>query len=316
MLFLGVDGGGTKTAFTIIDKQGNTIFNYVAGTAHIDQIKKQGLIQLFENFLKELSHKNIDMDDISYCFFGMPGYSEAPLWDQQIHEVLDFFFSNKYTCGNDSVSGWAAGLAGKAGINLIAGTGTICLGVDDNACSVRSGGWGHLIGDEASGFWLGKNLMEIFTKQADGRAEKSALYSIFREELLLKDDNDLINLVYNQWEGSREKIANLSRIISPALQQNDPYIEHLMDQCAQEMASMVFAVANKLDFVGDIPVSYSGGVFNLGAYILDPFRLYLGQHKKNFSITKPLLTPDRGSALYAAKLGGLEITPTFITNLQ
>ena len=317
MFFLGVDGGGTKTAFVLINKNGETVFRYTTTSAHIAQIQKQGLIRLFEEFFTELDKKGLNKDDIEYSFLGMPGYTESALWDTQIEEVLASYFKDKHTCGNDAVAGWAGSLACNVGINLVAGTGTICFGIDDHQNSARSGGWGHLIGDEASGFWLGKQVLEIFTKQSDGRELKSPLYTIFKDTVKLQNDNDLIDIVYNRWLGSRDKIADLSKIAYVALLEGDTNAKELIELCAKEMASMVHAVAKKLEFSNTIEVSYSGGVFKMGEHILPIFTKYLNQNSDNlqFSIKQPIFEPDKGSALYAAKLGGVDISNKFLENL-
>ena len=71
-------------------------------------------------------------------------------------------------------------LACRAGINLVAGTGAIGFGKDSFGKTARSAGWGYFCGDEGSAYWLGKQLISIFGKEADGRKAKTPLYDIVR----------------------------------------------------------------------------------------------------------------------------------------
>lgn len=316
MFFLGVDSGGTKTDFCLINGQGKPVFSYSSGSGHIAQIGTSGLDQLFDDFVKELHKNGISIGDISYTFLGMPGYTESESWDRHIETTLTRIFGSRYTCANDAVPGWAGSLACKPGINLVAGTGSIVFGMDAKKNEARCGGWGHYLGDEASGYWIGKNVLEIFTKQSDGRLEKTLLYTLVKERLGLKKDGDIIDLVYNKWNGGREKIAALSKIAHEAALKNDACALKLIDKTAEEMASMVYAVAEQLSFEGAISVSYSGGVFRMGEIITGALLGQLKAHKLSFSLETPLLSPVLGAALYAALLEGQNITPEFIQNLS
>ena len=80
----------------------------------------------------------------------------------------------------------AGSLAGKDGVNIVSGTGSIGLGKDSTGTFARCGGWGDYVGDEGSAHWIGKKTLEIFSKEADNRLEKGDLYYNIREKLNMK----------------------------------------------------------------------------------------------------------------------------------
>src|SRR5207249_5513001 len=76
---------------------------------------------------------------------------------------------------NDLIPAWAAGTGGAPGIALIAGTGSNALGVNASGEAWRAGGWGHILGDEGSGYWLGLHGMQAAVTWRDGRGRPTRL---------------------------------------------------------------------------------------------------------------------------------------------
>ena len=103
---------------------------------------------------------------------------------------------------------------------------------------------------------------------------------------------------------TRGSIAAMSRLVARAAHDGDSSAIRIFDEAARELAAIVEAVRQALEFEpGEtVPVSHSGGVFNSGALILDPFRRDLEQRSGSYRVTAPILTPSGGAAIYAARL--------------
>ncbi len=303
--FIGIDSGGTKTGVSIIDKNKNEVLSFQKGTGHYLQIGFNGLEELLVSILDEVLKKlNIDRENIGYIFAGIPGYGEIKE-DQKIIEdiVKKVWRGIKFQLGNDMKAGWAGALGCNPGINIIAGTGAIGYGINELGEETRTSGWGHACGDEGSAYWIAKKGIEVFTKQADGRYPKTLLYTIMREELKLKEDFDLIDLIYNQYSLDRGKIAQLSMIVYKAAEKNDPYSLEIFKEASIEIGLMIKAISEKIDFVErPIKVSYVGGVFKASKYIFNNLENYLTDNKVDVVVLEPRYTPVYGSALYALKL--------------
>ncbi len=315
MYFLGVDGGGTKTGFCLIDSKGKIIMSYIGKTCHIEQVGQDGMRKVFQDFYDEALKKGIKKEQIKNSFLGIPGYSEIEAWDKKILEVVSEYFTN-YTCGNDVVAGWAGSLQCESGINLVAGTGAIAYGQNDENQSARASGWGHICGDEGSAHWIGKKGIEAFGKQSDGRSEKGFLYKLICEKLKLKKDFDLIDIIHNEWKLSRTKIATLSELVSKAAKLGDNDAVKIMNEAAYEIALMVKGVRSKMEFKNKIKISYSGGVFKAKELILVPLRKHLDSYNINYELLEPKLEPVIGAALYAYKLAGNKASDEFLENLK
>ena len=123
----------------------------------------------------------------SFAFFGLPAYGEDSATTAQLDAMPSpLFDAAHYRCGNDMVCSWAGSLACADGISVIAGTGSMAYG--EYAGRMRAaGGWGELIGDEGSAYWIAREGMNLFSRMSDGRAARGPLYGLVRERLGLDD---------------------------------------------------------------------------------------------------------------------------------
>lgn len=316
MYYIGIDGGGTKTTFTLINEQGLKIGQYKTGTTHYAQIGFDGLKSVIKEGIEEiLENSDISRNLIKGVFLGLPGYGEVKSVKHKIEEVVKSILGDiKYEIGNDVEVGLAGSLAGEDGINIVSGTGSIALGKDSTGSFARCGGWGDYIGDEGSAHWIGKKTLEIFSKEADNRLEKGDLYYNIREKLNLEDDFDIIDYVLNKIQKDRGKIAEFSSICHESALQGDKNAIKIFEEAAYELSLLVKMIVNELNFEKEILVSYSGGVFNSKEMILKPLRKELSDF--NVKLIEPILGPDEGACLLAYKLDGNMITESFIENLS
>jgi N-acetylglucosamine kinase-like BadF-type ATPase len=305
-MYLGVDGGGTKTALCLLDRDGRVVAQARAlscyylgeGIDLVGRVLQQGIDEVCEK-------ASLTPADIRYAFFGLPSYGEVsgdvPTLDAIPGEVLGH---GRYACDNDTVCGWAGSLGGVAGINVVSGTGSITYGEREGK-GARVGGWGELFGDEGSAYWISIKGLNAFSRMGDGRLPVGPLYEAMRAHLELGADLDLVDIVLNRWQGDRSEIAALSRVVAEAAEAGDECAALILTEAANELAGLVEATRRLLDFGPDekVPVSYSGGVFNVRTLVED-FEAALGDLHEGYELRQPLYSPVIGAAIYAAKLAG------------
>ena len=293
--FLGVDGGGTKTAF-ILEKDGKEFF-HKEGTIHLSQVSREEFKKRIGNALVILTEEaGINKEDIAYTFVSVPGYGQYPDDEAFIDESLrENLGSDNFKVGNDCLNAWAGSLNAKPGINLILGTGSIGFGLDDKGESMRCGGWGPLIGDESSGHYIGKKLVNYFTKQSDGRLPRTLLYDEIKKELNIDDDFEIIPLTDAM---TRDELAGIGKTFSKLIENKDECALELLDKIAYEAALTINTLGKKLSFEGEILASYSGGVFNLGNVLTYAIEKYLDE---NIKLVEPYADPTEGALILAKK---------------
>lgn len=318
-MYLGVDGGGTKTAFALISAQGQLLAAHQErGTYHVD-IGIDGVEQVLQRGVAALLQQaGCHAGDIRYAFFGLPAYGEDSRAVAALNAIpARLLAPGKYRCGNDMVCGWAGSLGCQDGINIVAGTGSISYG-ENAGRQARCGGWGELFGDEGSAHWIGRCGLTLFSRMSDGRSERGPLYDIFRTALALDSDLDLSGLALNEWHSDRSKIAKVSVLVSQAAQAGDLQAREIFRLAAQELVDIIEATSAQLAFGidEDVPVSYSGGVFNAGALILEPMEAMLNATARRYRLMAPLYEPLIGAALYAAKCDGVSFNEATLADLK
>ncbi|SCG82026.1 N-acetyl-D-glucosamine kinase N-acetylglucosamine kinase [Proteiniborus sp. DW1] len=288
---------------------GKLLGHAVKPTCHYKQTSLDKFEQVISEGIEEVCRQSrISISEIDFSVIGIPGYGEIEkdvhIIDETVKRILG---KNTFRCVNDAVVAWAGSLGCKAGINIVAGTGAIGYGIDPKGNMARSSGWGPFCGDEGSAYWLGKKVIETFSKQSDGRLKKTPLYDIVSSEFNIKSDFDLLDIVVNKMEMKRDKVAQLAKLLYRAAKVNDEFALEAYIQAAYEHYSTIHSLIEKLDFKNEerILVSYSGGVFNAGKYILDSLKILLKKESKPIELITPILKPVFGAALYALtiKLG-------------
>lgn len=305
-MYLGVDGGGTKTAYCLIDADGTVVDT--ARTAGIHYLMVGvGVVEarLADGVARLCAAAGIEPADITYSFFGIPGYGEV----SQDVATLDaipgrVLGTERYRCGNDMICGWAGSLGGADGINVVAGTGSIAYGENGDRRS-RAGGWGEVFGDEGSGYWVAIRGLNAFSRMCDGRLPPGPLVDLLRRTLGLTHDFDVVDVVLNRWHGDRARIAALSPVVGAAAEAGDTACAAILRDAGRELAALVDAEAAALGFDTrhPAPVSYSGGMFG-SPLVLAAFRQALAGR---YDLRDPLLLPDVGAAVHAARLAGHRI---------
>ena len=304
--YLGVDGGGSKTAFVLLNESGQTVgeahgpscYYFATGIDLVERVLAGGVTRV-------TSAAGVELAGIDYAFFGLPGYGEVSADIERLRAIPRTLLGHdRYACDNDMIGGWAGALGGRDGINVVAGTGSIAYG-ERRGVGHRVGGWSELFGDEGSAYWIAVRGLNAFTRMSDGRLPRGPLYEIFKVRVGIEHDLDLIGVVVDRWGGRRREIAQLAKVVVEAGVAGDPVAGGILHEACVELARLVEACRVALGYQDDetIPVSFSGGVFSAPPF-LEEFARALHALGPGYELFPPRYGPEVGSALYAMKLHG------------
>jgi N-acetylglucosamine kinase-like BadF-type ATPase len=303
-LYLGVDGGGTKTEFVCIDAAGSVVARALTGTTYHLQVGLHGAAALITEGVQAIcAQLSITPDDFAFVFFGLPAFGEDAIVDPLLEQACGRVLGHaRFRCGNDMICGWAGSLACEDGINLVAGTGSIGYG-ERQGQAARVGGWGEVFGDEGAAYWIAIRGLTAFTKMSDGRLPRGPLHRHIVEKLGLADDLDLCARVMGERGMSREAIAGLAPIVSAAASDGDAVAASILKEAASELASMAHALRRALGFAAGeaAALSWSGGVLAAEPIVRGQLERLLSE-SGDFRLIAPLYPPGLGAALYAAHL--------------
>jgi N-acetylglucosamine kinase-like BadF-type ATPase len=315
--YLGVDGGGSKTAFALIDATGHVLARATAPTSYyfndgfdvVERVLAQGVADI-------CGKADIEAAGIDAAFFGIPGYGEASGDIERLDAVpARVLGHDRYNCDNDMVCGWAGSLACEDGINVISGTGSMTYG-ERQGVGHRVGGWGELFGDEGSAYWVAAQGLNAFSRMSDGRLARGPLYALVKERLQLAGDLDVVSLVIDKWSGNRSSIAALATTVCEAARADDEVCARILSAAVAELVTLIETTRTLIGFTDEemVPVSYSGGMFSDEGF-LALFLAALHDRPAKYDLRRPLLDPAVGAALYAAKHSGHPLNPSGLRQL-
>ena len=144
--------------------------------------------------------------------------------------------------GDQEIALWGA-LEGSPGVSVVAGTGSICCGRNEAGDYITVGGWGHLIGDEGSGYAIGRDVLKAVTHYWDGYGEETGLVKAVIDTLHLEDRQKMIAYVY---ENSKSSVARAARIAEQEAANGDAVAKKILLKNAGDLAKQVKAVTARL----------------------------------------------------------------------
>jgi len=289
MKIIAIDAGGTKARFALYDENGSIIKSLEHPSLHPLQIGYTNMAKALRFGVNTLL-KNETVDFIS---FGLAGYGMNPKIRQSIERAIKKQFPNeKYSIQSDVDCALMSALKGNDGIMIISGTGSIALS-QSNGQRHRVGGWGHWVGDEGSAYWIGKQVLSIFSKMADGRIKKTELFDCVMDSLVLNDPSEIIKILSDH-KRPKEAIASLARVCYLASTKNDKHAIQIFKSAAHELAILVETCLKMNPELHTIRLS--GGVFESGDVVLHPLIEALPKHLD--------IQPNINPPLYGAYLIG------------
>jgi N-acetylglucosamine kinase-like BadF-type ATPase len=253
---IGIDAGGTKTVGLLGDESGTVLREARSGGANL---RLQGELSVEKSLFQVIDALDAPQAVDALCL-GIAGVGNDA--DRAVvRDVLRRLgIRRAVRIVNDAEIALVAGAPDGHGIVLVSGTGSIAYGVDPSGKNARSGGWGYLLGDEGSAFWLGHAAVRAGIRAADGRGPATILFERICEHLDLREPVRLVEWFYDQ-ELSRTRVAQLARLVEEAAADGDETAQDLLDHAARHLARAARAVERQLDFPGAFPLVLSGGAF-------------------------------------------------------
>jgi N-acetylglucosamine kinase-like BadF-type ATPase len=268
---VGIDAGATKTVGLLADERGRILAQARGAGANL-QVQGEAQVEgVFRAILEELSR----VGRAQALCVGIAGVDRPPD-EAAVREILTRLGHPRGRIVNDAVIALVAGSPHRTGVVVLSGTGSIAYGIDPQGTIARAGGFGSLLGDEGSGYWLGNQAIRAVVRASDGRAIATRLTGMVLEALGIATVEELVPLIYEQ-HLPRSAVAALASRVERARALGDGVAAELILRAAQELALAAQAVSRKLRFDEQYPVVLAGGVFqacsSLGRLVIDRLAL-------------------------------------------
>lgn len=258
---IGIDGGGTKTLLKIADMKGKILLTAEGGASNINSVEKSKVEETINILLNDSVKKIKEVpENCSVICIGSAGVDRPQ--DKKIMEdiVKKAGFNGFCIATNDAETALYGAVGAEEGLMVISGTGAICYGKNRDGKITRCDGWGHIIGDEGSGFYIGRKALEYVMKSYDGRIKETKLTKAVLSELKLQDPEELINYVYRSGIGKKE-IASISRIVGEVQEMDDWAAEEILEDAAEKLFNSASTVMVKLGLqCKNVSIAVNGSV--------------------------------------------------------
>lgn len=266
--FLGIDGGGTKTAFFLQDREGKLLRQLSLSSSNPNDVGIDRCQAILDQGIREIC-QGLPFREIS-MFAGLAG-SKGGNTAQILREFFAAFGFGRSDIGSDMDTALALGLQGQDGMIVILGTGNVAL-AQKNGVQKRIGGWGYLLDSGGSGYNLGRDALEAGLCAWDGRGQGTILQSLL-EEALGKSIPEAIPEIYR---GGKRLIAGFAPLVFSAVDQGDEIALEILKKNVAYLARLIGA---GMDFLQDpaLPIALMGGLCHRGDLFLPMLQNLLPQ---------------------------------------
>lgn len=311
MLILCMDIGKTKTLSITLDQSGKIFGKFVAGPSGMwlkEEVVIKNVKEAIEGCLSisNFSLKNVDLISISWADLDTPKDWENA-W--KVIEKIGIE-KHKVVIEHDAVASYYAVTWGEPGAAVIAGTGSIAFGVNSKGQSMRSSGWGWLIGDEGSAYWIAIRALNAISRAHDGRGKETLLSRMFLEYFDVKNELDILHKVYKELEGDPTEISKLAKIVDKAACEGDEVATSILEEAGRELALAISCIVKKLNMEDEkIVVGGLGGVFR-SRIVKESFISTIKESVPNAILREPLIGDKSilGPIIIAFRRLGLKIS--------
>jgi len=299
---IGVDGGGTKTVVVLSDLRGNIVtsakggpFEY-AGSDLIRDRLKNFLIPLIE---KVVSSAKVNIHDCMAVCMGVTGVDSVEESREMVSVFRELWANVMVRVENDVVIAFYAATGGDPGVVLISGTGSVGYGENSNGNKVRLGGLGPVIGDEGSGYDIGRKGIVAGIQSEDGRGEKSSLEELIKEAYGLKEVRDIQFLVYKT-KHNREMIASVAPIVINAADLGDRAAIEILNDAGIELSKIAIATVRALR-IKNCMVYMAGSILKKSDIVFKSFRSKVLEEIPGARVSFSEREPVYGAVILAIK---------------
>jgi N-acetylglucosamine kinase-like BadF-type ATPase len=305
---LGIDGGATKTLAAVLDLQSRALYLGQGGPSNEDAVGTRAAVQALLQAADEATGKaGIAGEQLDAAVIALAGTDTAAV-AQHLHAQR----TEEWIVVNDVVAAWATATGAQPGIGVISGTGSNVLGVGADGRAWRAGGWGHLLGDEGSGYWLGIESIKAALRDREGSGPATALSEAAVEFFEVADVQALAVRVYSK-PLSKSEIAAFATETGRLAEQGDAVARECYERGARLLAEQIAAVIRQTGLTTGsaggaraFPVGLIGSAFKAGAVFVEPLTRAVHELAPPARVSVVEMAPVGGSLLLALRACGCE----------
>ena len=299
-LFLGIDGGGSRLRITITDADLRPLASIESGPANPSAIGHDNARSLIRHEIAgAMRQARLQPHEIAAAAIGIAGASHLHSEDWLLETVQPALPDTLIVPSSDLEIALVGALGQRQGILLLAGTGSAVYGVAPGGQRLQIGGWGYLLGDEGSGYWIGSQLLRHIIGRHDRGAScrDEALTRACLDALGLTEPRELIAWLYRSKEAPAPRVARLAELVVDA--DGSEWATTCVESAAEQLTRQVDLMRSRLDYES-APIAFAGGLLDKDNTLSQRVTQRLGLPRRPMARHSPVI----GAALLAAMAWG------------
>jgi N-acetylglucosamine kinase-like BadF-type ATPase len=311
MQVLGIDAGGTKTVCYLADENGKLLGEGRSGGANLKAEGELGVEKVLHTVMDQAIGER--QREVAAICLGMAG---ADRDDEQalVRDIMRRIGARaRVVVVNDALVALVAGIGDGPGVVIISGTGSIAYGRSADRAA-RAGGWGHVLGDEGSGYWIGRQALRAVARGADGRGPATSLTPRVLNHFAVAKPSDLIAEVYDR-QLPHHALAQIARLVQQARDEGDEVATQILEQAAHELVRAARSVVDRLSMQREaVQFVLAGGVFTGVPWLAEELKRRLPATAPRGQVKRLEVEPAMGAVRLAlAEANGGARLPSYCT---
>lgn len=263
-LVVGVDGGGTKTRALLADERGKQLAEATGAGSTVKPGEAERSAGVIAGVVRDVLEQADKSTRPKVLYVGVAGVGR-PSEREALHEALSAQdVADELVIDTDFSVALTDAFGEGPGVLVIAGTGSSAFARGPAGATARCGGWGPVIGDEGSGYWMGRRALSVVAAAADGREPETALTGAILTAAEVSDSSELIRWAANATPAT---LATLAPAVLSVADGGDLRANSIVSMAVEELALHVRALARQLfaDERASVPVALTGGLLKKGS---------------------------------------------------
>ena len=312
---VGIDGGATHSFAVAVGIDGRALASAEAGSLNFFGSSLAEARRSLEELLKALKQSLPGGSEFAPTVIGCAAlFTEATPAEKQLL-CAGLLPLETTRVVSDSMTAHFGATLGKPGVAVVAGTGSIVLAKAEDGRFAQIGGWGHLLGDEGSAYWIARESLRAAIAASENRGSNTALVEAVYGWFAVETLQSIIPILHDPVM-TKERVAAFAKFLSQNLRSDDPVFTDILRRAGQELASQALAAIRSSDLKSrPAPVYLVGSVVTKNELVRESLIAHL-QQTVPIRLQSAQLPPVLGAAAMALSDAGAPLTPEAVANLR
>lgn len=315
---IGVDGGGSKTIALLADRRGKILGSANAGPSSYHILGPEGAAANIADAISPLLVSTATNRKPVQVVVGVAGARRTQdrqrltqVLMQKLQQTAEVYITT------DAHIALVGAVGGNYGVAINAGTGAIAVGLNMNGQFARADGWGYVLGDEGSGYWIGMEATKATLRAYDGRGEHTVLEKMVIEHYGIERLSDLVEET-RQHRLPPSKVSKLVPRVFQAAEMEDEVAINILAEAGRRLGRSVRSVIQQLKMENEeFGLALVGGVFqnaNLDL-LMQGLEGAIAQVAPRCQMLSPRFPPEIGAVLLGLSQCQGEVPDEVLENL-